>query len=833
MAASAYLILLFLLPLFFFLRKEIAAHLRDKFFSDYERSFMIFHPSDKNSKCTGWNKTSNRRCKAKIPSHGQVFGPILRGAILSSRQHPTLPAMLSHYARLSRCHTHQDNGIHSMVERWTKELAKPIVPQTVQRSSSDLAYGVLTLVQGPVEWENEILETVNAAGQETTPCKPLVSLPELTSPIIDRSRSPSTETEAPSALELPQGFERYRFNEVINPLNMAIMSPLDDKERKPGFIYVLTNTSHEGLVKIGYTKDPLSRLQRLRTCQPEYEVYISLETDLAKRVESIIHADLWESRYQYSCQCETIHTECFQISVERAKQVAEYWVSWLKEVNPYQNGMLRVECIQWMFCQPPVTLQESAEEKKKQCSLFLKDSVGRPWVDLASMLSKSESKSAQKKRGRRKTSSAEVLPTLQNAAPNQTPSLPEKIGNTITSDKALLSEGGCPTPPHQSPDEELSSLDMTFPTTSNPGPDKARRRLFTAQQRGAPSATLWPPSTPEGHLSRQPRSSNCAREERNDDEGSVSLNPNALRTASSGKKRPRRPAPASSSKSRVLDGSSSTSPSADDSRTEENEERDEANPKIGNTTPANTTSARADSTSTADSATPASGDIDALRIPKSRRPSSRHSGSSTPLATRDGILSKPRPSQIDVENDMDGIDKADTPSPSDRRRSSRRKSAVGATPTEGGGLSTSNRTGERLKATSSTTTRSTPDEIPVPSPPTTGPSSRPPSPSSPAHPKLNGARRVSKSKRASLPNASGLPPARAQPTLRVVSDTQATRKKQKQVIDLTMSDSDGGGGSADRRSSDVRRPTTQPPKKRQRPHGPSLNDSIMVEPCAA
>lgn len=107
----------------------------------------------------------------------------------------------------------------------------------------------------------------------------------------------------------------------------------------PGFLYFLSASNKPGLLKVGYSVDPVNRKQQhQRKCKLEmlYQNY-SIYTRHMKRAEKLLKADMKHLKKEWTCKaCSREHGEWFEVGVEQAYVIAKRWTEWLKRA-PYDG----------------------------------------------------------------------------------------------------------------------------------------------------------------------------------------------------------------------------------------------------------------------------------------------------------------------------------------------------------------------------------------------------------------------------------------------------------------------------------------------------------------
>ena len=135
---------------------------------------------------------------------------------------------------------------------------------------------------------------------------------------------------------------------------------LNKNDEDRGHIYTFRMVGRPGQVKIGRTKNKIRDRQRsIKSCVGR-DLELVNDGDLFEvpyhcRVERLIHAELWNHRVEFECdckmkakaklrnyeesECSTMHGEWFNIDEDKAIKVAKRWRKWLR-TNPYCDGKI-------------------------------------------------------------------------------------------------------------------------------------------------------------------------------------------------------------------------------------------------------------------------------------------------------------------------------------------------------------------------------------------------------------------------------------------------------------------------------------------------------------
>ena len=148
------------------------------------------------------------------------------------------------------------------------------------------------------------------------------------------------------------------------------ISPNEDPQ---GFLYGFRCVADPDFIKIGYAKtSPERRVKAWKKCHSEADIVFQVHFPFPKRMESLVHMQLINARYELIKPCEfcgTIHTEWFKLSVRHAKSLVEAWHKVVCEAPLYlANGNLTaywVGTIRNMTTVTAASLLQSIESRRK------------------------------------------------------------------------------------------------------------------------------------------------------------------------------------------------------------------------------------------------------------------------------------------------------------------------------------------------------------------------------------------------------------------------------------------------------------------------------------
>ena len=334
--------------------------------------------------CIWYKSWSGSRCDVEMSADKMDSGLNLLRAI-SEKNYPTNEAVLEALAYIARdacCDQFHQDMVHNLktdqrlASKWQAEMSD--YPYPIPRTSREAqrtqiidtkltrqAIAMCPKAEGVVENE-EGLETGDLAALLEKRRKR-----ESSSPFRKHTRLPS-ETLASKLLE---------------PM------PSKDVEKrqagKLGFIYLFTQKSLEGMVKIGCTEVGVKgRLTYWSKCGHGEPNLIQSFSGVPhpKRVEMLIHFEFLESwRRERHCkthQCS--HIEWFKVDPEVAVIVAGQWVAWVKLTQPYDKiGDLKGQwrsMLQWLISWDiPITSSLLLDLHKLEVDTALADTMLESW----------------------------------------------------------------------------------------------------------------------------------------------------------------------------------------------------------------------------------------------------------------------------------------------------------------------------------------------------------------------------------------------------------------------------------------------------------------------
>ncbi|KAK5944910.1 hypothetical protein PMZ80_002112 [Knufia obscura] len=288
-----------------------------------------------------WNRCiyhlpdKGRTCLWDLAPADQSAAVALQRTILQYTDPEISLSALRQYALMNCCRKwHQArledfDIVEALARRWQEELrarsTRPVTHSQHQKPS-------ILPPHGPVSHAESLHDVASSTAA------PRYNL--RSQPTIEEQYTPSVAAYNPQKLV----FKPHKAW-PIQTVSSVLLSNLDDKDKKPGSLYLFTRAAARGFVKIGYTTRSVQT--RLDEWQQDcgYEPFLVgsfSDSPNVKRVESLIHFELHkEWRRQVWCSCDKQHIEWFETATDKAVTIAGQWAEWMRDARPYEsNGML-------------------------------------------------------------------------------------------------------------------------------------------------------------------------------------------------------------------------------------------------------------------------------------------------------------------------------------------------------------------------------------------------------------------------------------------------------------------------------------------------------------
>ncbi|EXJ67324.1 uncharacterized protein A1O5_09337 [Cladophialophora psammophila CBS 110553] len=397
-----------------------------------------------------------------------------------------------------------------MYKRWETELKDTSLRSSFSTFIASKLLRHRTASHFPAEDEDELPEIERSPESRASGLQSPEMYPQnkrVTPARNFQSRNPSSSRQPSPTLANGDdvcNFRRYWAGSEKGSLYSTITKRLDPEENKSGFIYILIHPTFEHYVKIGYSAErekPEHRLEEWKaSCNVNYRLHKSRTTRYAKRVESLVFADLCKHRYVLRCSsCRKVHNEWFYIGSEEAERVVNYWVDWIATLSPYRSLKLKPDFVRAMF--DVVSQPEDHNVVTDHMSRFLHDSSNNTWVDHSILLGK---------RSRKRTPPAETpqaVKAMRTEDPSMnTPTLPQdRVSDALSEPESAHSEPTQITTPKETTNRMPKTPEAALlPTPPDSKPRIVRRRLFSSTS-GA-QATVSSPPLPSRANTPPPRS---------------------------------------------------------------------------------------------------------------------------------------------------------------------------------------------------------------------------------------------------------------------------------------------------------------------------------------
>lgn len=205
-----------------------------------------------------------------------------------------------HYTRQGDKKNHEENCV------------KCRIMQQEERDKAQTHHGLLDMVKGLVVSK---LKTITASG------------------VLDAKHHSTNHPQKRKPREIDRNTAQL-ISVELSRVTTSKLTPGDEQ----GYIYILRD-SKNGLLKIGFAKDPKVRIKQHNKCGRDLKpVYVTHCVKWTKRAERLIKLDLKHLCRPWFCpSCRQRHVEYFEVTEERAKAIVERWTDWINGNQPYSS----------------------------------------------------------------------------------------------------------------------------------------------------------------------------------------------------------------------------------------------------------------------------------------------------------------------------------------------------------------------------------------------------------------------------------------------------------------------------------------------------------------
>lgn len=289
-------------------------------------SELISQSSSEARKCIWYLTDKDRSCNNNVNKVDVAKALELAAAIRQAASDEDLLAQLKQYALLKCCKQARhgaklaDSGLHKpLAQRWLRELSSIPSPQSEPRH-------MVSNFDNSIAMRNEDTQSQTSSRMIQT-----------------RSRSQQASQagtgEATEIVDPSSSLFRPRIVRSHQSISTKLRSPLKSISNT-GTIYLFTRASSLDFVKIGFTKwaAPCRLREWERSCGYKPILLAAFdEVPHMQKVEQLIHFQLARAwRVEKWCvRCCKQHQEWFEIESKEAIDVAEQWIEWMREAEPY------------------------------------------------------------------------------------------------------------------------------------------------------------------------------------------------------------------------------------------------------------------------------------------------------------------------------------------------------------------------------------------------------------------------------------------------------------------------------------------------------------------
>lgn len=309
----------------------------------------VLHVPEGKMTCCGTTR-QEKSCTRRISQASRTSIQQLLSDAVAAGSWSAAQQLLARLAQLVLClgrHSHQDQG-SKLLCSWRKSLVEAEKPHAVGEAVAKLACASAN--NAAIKRELiDIRTNASSAGRRevTIKSEPDDEDSDLT------SLSEVQEEAKPAHTFVPYGKPRTQeqINKAIKGIIGKPLSPTDKESLSvSGVVYTYKLVKDAGdqkkHLKIGFTKHLARRAKEWeRSCGYSTRQMSHNTTTLYRRVEGLVHAQLWACRRREErCPgCGRSHKEFFDVRLGEASGVIGLWTEWMEHMPYGEDGLLKME----------------------------------------------------------------------------------------------------------------------------------------------------------------------------------------------------------------------------------------------------------------------------------------------------------------------------------------------------------------------------------------------------------------------------------------------------------------------------------------------------------
>lgn len=283
------------------------------------------------------NKDKSNRARLDFASHLKILAAPSGGCTKASPQFKTLQDL----AKIYICTMHQEHASKAE-EQWLDELNAEGTSRSFQFEECHRFESRDTRTEESEKDRDGIEETVHGSDMaEREPDKEEIAFEE------EEGVSVLSSQSTVSVGTIRRSFTMQE-DEVAKDVTWLLKQPLEGKDWKSGWIYVICPPNLPGKIKVGYTLEhpTLGRFHDHSDCYGEFEKIAMEYTPFAYRVEQLLLAEFSNKHYklEVDCQkCKRCHEELLDIDKETLLSSLKKWIAFVKFPCYSRSGLFRTE----------------------------------------------------------------------------------------------------------------------------------------------------------------------------------------------------------------------------------------------------------------------------------------------------------------------------------------------------------------------------------------------------------------------------------------------------------------------------------------------------------